>query len=98
MNPAQKSIPSGFPDGYEFYYGSFSGKSLYVRIGNKESLVIERTQGGNFDGVPAIAHPSEKEWLAFRNALDAIGVWDWESEYRTGHGCSGVTYWHLSLK
>lgn len=94
--PKGSSLPS-IPQRFEFYYGSFSGKSIFCNLGDEGDLIIEETNGGNFSGTPRTIHPDFKQWDLFRKALDNCDIWDWEKEYSAAHGCCGVTYWHLTV-
>lgn len=85
------------PHRFDFYYGSFSGDSHYSTLGPDGLLTLEQTQGGNFSGLAQKIRPDREQWADFRNALETIGIRNWQPEYSAAHGCCGVTYWHLIL-
>ena len=84
------------PGQFLFYLGTYSGGSCMVRW-NGTSILIEKTGGGNFNGISRSCQPGEKQWREFWRMLQDIGVWSWEQSYAVPHGCCGVTYWYLTL-
>jgi len=96
ISRTDQSFPT-IPDRFEFYYGSFSGNSLYCTLDSGGSITLERTNGGNFSGSIRTLHPDREQWAVFRSQLDVLIIWDWQPEYSAAHGCCGVTYWHIVL-
>ncbi|MDN7025263.1 hypothetical protein FGU65_10230 [Methanoculleus sp. FWC-SCC1] len=82
---------------FEFYIGGGAASPLYVKI-HDGTLHCEQPSGDRFSGEVQTLAPDPGAWAAFCDALDRIGVRDWEPEYAAPHGCSDVTYWYLRLE
>jgi len=85
------------PAAFEFYIGGSVGPSLYVRLADGR-LLYEWASAGGYSGVVMEASPTEEEWAWFRQAVDRLGVREWEREYVSAHSCCDVTYWHLRME
>ncbi|WP_214021255.1 hypothetical protein [Methanoculleus sp.] len=84
------------PTAFEFYLGGSVGPSLYVRLVDGR-LLYEWASAGGYSGVVTEASPTGEEWARFREAVERLGVREWEPEYVSAHSCCDVTYWHLRL-
>jgi hypothetical protein len=93
--PTPHAIP--LPDSLVFYLGNFAGGSFSVRWDGTR-LLVEESVGGNFQGTSRVVIPGRKRWESFWNEIDQNGVWSWEENYASPHGCCGVTYWQLVIK
>ncbi len=82
---------------FEFYIGGSAGSPLYVKFHNG-TLLCEQPSGDRFSGEVLTLAPDPGAWAAFCDAIDRIGVWNWEPEYEAPHGCCDVTYWYLRLE
>lgn len=82
---------------FAFYIGGGAASPLYVTI-RDGTLHCEQPSGDRFSGEAQTFVLESEAWTAFCDALDRIGVWDWEPEYAAPHGCSDVTYWYLRLE
>ncbi|MDD3070999.1 MAG: hypothetical protein PHX88_07380 [Methanoculleus horonobensis] len=85
------------PAAFEFYIGGSVGPSLYVRLADGR-LLYEWASAGGYSGVVTEALPAPEEWGRFREAVDRLGVREWEPEYVSAHSCCDVTYWHLRME
>ena len=85
------------PAAFEFYIGGSVGPSLYVRLADGR-LLYEWASGGGYSGVVMEASPTEEGWARFRQAVDRLGVREWEPDYVSAHSCCDVTYWHLRME
>ncbi|KAF5088447.1 hypothetical protein [Methanoculleus horonobensis] len=85
------------PAAFEFYIGGSVGPSLYVRLADGR-LLYEWASAGGYSGVVTEASPAPGEWARFRQAVDRLGVREWEPEYVSAHSCCDVTYWHLRME
>lgn len=85
------------PTAFEFYLGGSVGPSLYVRLVDGR-LLYEWASAGGYSGVVMEASPGAEEWARFREAVDRLGVREWEPEYVSAHSCCDVTYWHLRME
>jgi hypothetical protein len=85
------------PTVFEFYLGGSVGPSLYVRLVDGR-LLYEWASAGGYSGVVMEASPGAEEWARFREAVDRLGVREWEPEYVSAHSCCDVTYWHLRME
>ncbi|ABN56532.1 MULTISPECIES: hypothetical protein [Methanoculleus] len=85
------------PAAFEFYIGGSAGPSLYVRLADGR-LLYEWASAGGYSGVVTEASPAPEEWGRFREAVDRLGVREWEQEYVSAHSCCDVTYWHLRME
>ena len=88
--------PDLYPGQLSFYLGSFSDGSCLVRWDGR-SLIVEKTGGGNFNGVSRRFHPEKEQWEEFWHRVNELGVWSWDASYSAPHGCSRVTYWQFAL-
>ena len=84
------------PRQFIFYLGTYSGGSCMVRW-DGTSILVEKTEGGNFSGSSRRCQPDEGQWREFWRRVQDIGVWSWEQSYTAPHGCCGATYWLLTL-
>ena len=85
------------PAAFEFYIGGSVGPSLYVRLADGR-LLYEWASAGGYSGVVMEASPTEEGWARFRQAVDRLGVREWEPDYVSAHSCCDVTYWHLRME
>lgn len=88
--------PTLLPGQFSFYLGSYSGGSCLVRW-DEGMLIVEKTAGGNFNGIPRRYQPGIRHWEEFWHRIDDLGAWSWDAMYSAPHGCCGVTYWQLSI-
>ncbi len=88
---------TGKPDQFTFYFGSFSSRSLYLKLENN-SLLVEQTEGGNFSSSSFTITPKPADWDSFHDELSTLHVFDWSPEYQDPKGCCMAAYWTLSLR
>ena len=98
--PSIDDLENPEPDGIkplklEFYIGGYSGPNHSVKFENG----ILNYQFCKIYGQPdkeVSAVPTNRKWLNFRKKLDAIDVWQWQSDYPNPGVCDG-TQWELEI-
>lgn len=83
--PSIEDLESPEPDGItplklEFYIGGFSGPNHSVKFENG-ILKYQFCQIPSYPEKEASVLPTNRKWLNFRKKLDAIDVWQWQSDY-----------------
>ena len=90
------SDPVSSPSVFVASIGGYMGRSYSVeKMGN--GLEYRRYDSGFELRQVRLIHPGEEDWVAFRQALDEIGVWEWRSDY-TDPGILDGTNWGLEIR
>jgi hypothetical protein len=86
---------SAVPRTLDIYVGSSLFGAWHVVLHGR-SLTCTQEQSGREtqNGLPVT--PTEKQWRAFRRALDDLPVWKWQSDY-PNHGVMDGTQWRLEI-
>jgi len=78
------------------YVGGFLGPSYCVELVSRNKVKYTR-HGPQFGpGRAEVLEPTGRQWAAFRNALDEIGVWQWQKRYENPGVCDG-TQWTFEV-
>lgn len=84
------------PDEFYASIGGYMGPSYRVEL-DDGVLVYTRMDSGYEEAEVVELQPSDEEWSAFLKALDEIGVWSWEEQYRDSEVCDG-THWSFRIE
>jgi hypothetical protein len=75
--------------------GGFMGPSYSVELAEGR-LRYQATGSGYADLRTEWIEPAAAQWSAFRDGLDAIGIWKWQPEYPNPGVCDG-TQWQVEI-
>jgi len=89
------SSQTSIPERFKVKIGGFLGPSYSIRI--KENELIYRVNENEDDYKELVVTPSEERWQNFKQALDDIGVWQWNEEYPNPGDTDG-TQWFLEIE
>ena len=86
---------SMFPKHVRVFIGGYLGPSYFIE-GQGSQLCYTFSEGYK-QGQADIINPNGEDWLLFFNALEKIGVWQWQSEYPNPGVCDG-TNWSVEIQ
>ena len=90
--PVEKDIPQSL----EIFIGGYLGSSYSVKL-ERGCLVYQPYTDGYQPLETLEISPSADEWEAFRQQMDQLDVWSWESDYENP-GATDGTNWTVDLK
>jgi hypothetical protein len=83
------------PKHFSASIGGFLGASYQLEL-HGETLTYTASGRGHHDSQRATITPSPAHWREFREALDALKIWQWRADYPTNGTVDG-TQWALDI-
>jgi hypothetical protein len=84
------------PKHFSASIGGFMGSSYQLEL-NGDTLTYTASGRGNRDSQRATVTPTPAQWREFREALDALKIWQWRADYPTNGTVDG-TQWALDIE
>jgi hypothetical protein len=84
------------PKHFSASIGGFMGSSYQLEL-DGDTLTYTTTGRGHRDSQRATITPTPAQWREFREALDALKVWQWRADYPTNGTVDG-TQWALDIE
>jgi hypothetical protein len=83
------------PEHFSASIGGFLGSSYQVEL-RGDTLTYTASGRGHRDSQRATVTPTPAQWREFREALDALKIWQWRADYPTNGTVDG-TQWALDI-
>lgn len=83
------------PKHFSASIGGFLGSSYQLEL-HGDTLTYTASGRGHRDSQRATVTPTPAQWREFREALDALKIWDWRADYPTNGTVDG-TQWALDI-